>query len=83
MPHTMRTPFDPQEAFRTLQQAGVKPGTIMLRANNCPRCKQHHGQMPFSEFTKPLVVGDREFTHYATCPAAQEPILVKVTHDIT
>ena len=39
---------------------------------NCPRCGEKHPAIKFNRFAQPRV-----YTHWATCPKLNEPIILK------
>lgn len=45
----------------------------------CARCEGEHEKVLARPFLRPP---DRTYTHWATCPATQEPILVSVVDDV-
>lgn len=44
----------------------------VLRVATCPRCGADHGSLPFA-----TVDHHERYTHFATCPATGQPLLVR------
>ena len=45
----------------------------------CTRCGEYHDELDFKELSHPVVVGEKTYTHCASCPTNQEPILMTIT----
>lgn len=50
---------------------------IKANVKCCARCEANHGDLTFQTFRIPLHEEGLLFTHWATCPTTQEPILMR------
>ncbi len=79
----------PEEAkFEIFKQAQInkihgfgKTKPKLTAVIGCARCGGDHNPLEYMAFTKPIVVGNQTFSHYAICPTLEEPILVEVKED--
>jgi hypothetical protein len=53
---------------------------MKINVKHCARCEQDHADLEFAAFTEhPVPVTDKiEWTHWAMCPALNEPVLMRV-----
>lgn len=50
---------------------------IILDVENCARCEEHHDNLRFTTFTRPIVLGKITYEYYAPCPTSGDPILLR------
>jgi hypothetical protein len=46
--------------------------SIMINAEHCPRCGNGHSALEFKKLKK----ASEQYTHWAMCPATQEPMFL-------
>lgn len=52
---------------------------LLVDISLCSRCGKNHKGMIFYSFTRPVIIEDRTFGYYGTCPETGEPVILEAT----